>query len=65
MKDNKNLWMIEQQEAGEMKNFNGLGMNIVSGLTWTITALTSVIRYKQGKWKKKSLVEHESNIAES
>ncbi|EHI98646.1 MATE efflux family protein [Clostridium sp. DL-VIII] len=28
-----------------------------SGLTWTITAIASVIRYKQGKWKKKSLVK--------
>ncbi len=27
-----------------------------TGLTWVITALASVIRYKQGKWKKKSLV---------
>lgn len=30
---------------------------ITSGLTWTITAVASVIRYRQGKWKKKSLVE--------
>jgi len=30
---------------------------ITSGLTWTITAIASVIRYKQGKWEKKSLVE--------
>ncbi len=28
-----------------------------SGLTWTITAIASVIRYRQGKWKKKSLVK--------
>lgn len=31
-----------------------------SGLTWTITALASVIRYKQGKWQKKSLVKPEA-----
>jgi putative MATE family efflux protein len=29
---------------------------ITSGLTWTITAIASIIRYRQGKWKKKSLV---------
>ncbi|WP_139902702.1 MATE family efflux transporter [Clostridium thermarum] len=28
-----------------------------SGLTWTITAIASVIRYRQGQWKKKSLVK--------
>jgi len=28
-----------------------------TGLTWTITAIASVIRYKQGKWKEKSLVK--------
>lgn len=33
---------------------------LTSGLTWTITAIASVIRYKQGKWKKKSLVK--SNV---
>jgi putative MATE family efflux protein len=38
---------------------------LTSGLTWSITALASVIRYKQGKWKKKSLVVHESTIGES
>ncbi len=27
-----------------------------TGLTWFITAVASVIRYKQGKWKNKSLV---------
>ena len=30
---------------------------ITSGLTWTITAIASVIRYKQGKWQNKSLVK--------
>ena len=30
---------------------------MTSGLTWTITAIASVIRYKQGKWRSKSLVE--------
>lgn len=30
---------------------------ITSGLTWTITAAASVMRYKQGKWQKKSLVK--------
>ncbi|MDP4091183.1 MAG: MATE family efflux transporter, partial [Bacillota bacterium] len=29
-----------------------------SGFTWTITAVASVIRYKQGKWQTKSLVKH-------
>lgn len=29
---------------------------ITTGLTWVITAAASVLRYKQGKWKKKSLV---------
>ncbi|WP_160690574.1 MATE family efflux transporter [Clostridium sp. C2-6-12] len=33
---------------------------ITSGLTWTITAIASLIRYKQGKWKKKSLVKPRS-----
>ena len=28
-----------------------------TGLTWVITAAASVIRYKQGKWEKKSLVK--------
>lgn len=30
-----------------------------TGLTWFITAIASIIRYKQGKWEKKSLVNHE------
>ena len=30
---------------------------ITSGLTWNITAIASVIRYKQGKWQEKSLVK--------
>lgn len=29
---------------------------ITTGLTWLITAIASVIRYKQGIWKRKSLV---------
>lgn len=29
-----------------------------TGLTWLITAIISLIRYKQGKWKNKSLVAH-------
>lgn len=33
---------------------------VTTGLTWFITGVASVIRYKQGKWKKKSLVNHES-----
>jgi len=31
---------------------------ITTGLTWFITAVASVIRYKQGKWKNKSLIIH-------
>ncbi len=31
-----------------------------SGLTWFITAAASVIRYKQGKWKNKSIVASEN-----
>lgn len=31
-----------------------------TGLTWLITSVASVIRYRQGKWKKKSLVASES-----
>ena len=31
---------------------------ITTGMTWTITAAASVIRYKQGRWKNKSLVLH-------
>jgi len=30
-----------------------------TGLTWFITAIASVIRYKQGKWQHKSVVKHE------
>lgn len=30
---------------------------LTSGLTWTITAIASVIRYRQGKWQDKSLVK--------
>ncbi|WP_160676339.1 MATE family efflux transporter [Clostridium sp. C8-1-8] len=30
---------------------------ITTGLTWFITAIASVIRYRQGKWKEKSLVK--------
>jgi putative MATE family efflux protein len=30
---------------------------ITSGLTWTITAVASIFRYKQGKWKNKSLIK--------
>lgn len=30
-----------------------------TGLTWAITAFASVIRYRQGKWKSKSLVASE------
>jgi putative MATE family efflux protein len=30
-----------------------------TGLTWLITAIASIIRYKQGKWRKKSLVSSE------
>lgn len=30
-----------------------------TGLTWLITAIASVIRYSQGKWKNKSLVKHQ------
>ncbi|HEX2945967.1 MAG TPA: MATE family efflux transporter [Clostridia bacterium] len=30
-----------------------------TGLTWAVTAVASVIRYKQGKWKSKSLVKPE------
>lgn len=29
---------------------------ITTGLTWVITAIASVVRYRQGKWKEKSLV---------
>jgi putative efflux protein, MATE family len=32
------------------------GIWATTGLTWFITAAASVIRYKQGKWQKKSLV---------
>lgn len=28
-----------------------------SGLTWTITAVASIVRYKQGKWQTKSLTK--------
>lgn len=31
-----------------------------SGLTWTITGIASVIRYRQGKWKDKSLVKSDA-----
>lgn len=31
---------------------------VTTGLTWLITAIASVIRYKQGKWEKKSLIKH-------
>lgn len=31
-----------------------------TGLTWVITAIASVIRYKQGKWENKSLVISEN-----
>lgn len=31
---------------------------ITTGLTWVITAIASVIRYRQGKWESKSLVAH-------
>lgn len=30
---------------------------VTSGLTWTITAIASIIRYRQGKWKTKSLTK--------
>ncbi len=30
---------------------------VTSGLTWTITAIASVIRYRQGKWQDKSIVK--------
>lgn len=30
-----------------------------TGLTWLITAIASIIRYKQGKWKKKSIIAHQ------
>lgn len=30
---------------------------VTSGLTWTITAVASIIRYKQGKWQTKSLTK--------
>lgn len=30
-----------------------------TGLTWGITAIASIIRYRQGKWENKSLVKTE------
>lgn len=33
---------------------------VTTGLTWLITAAASVIRYRQGKWKSKSLVKTNS-----
>lgn len=33
---------------------------ITTGLTWLITAIASVMRYRQGKWENKSLVLSES-----
>lgn len=38
--------------------FGVWGIWLTTGLTWFITSTASVIRYKQGKWKNKSLVIH-------
>lgn len=35
------------------------GLWATTGLTWFITAVASVIRYRQGKWEMKSLVKRE------
>lgn len=36
--------------------FGVSGIWMTTGLTWFITAVASIIRYKQGKWKDKSLI---------
>jgi Na+-driven multidrug efflux pump len=33
------------------------GLWIATGLTWFITAIASLIRYWDGKWKRKSVVQ--------
>lgn len=37
--------------------FGVWGVWVTSGFTWTITAIASIVRYKQGKWKNKSIVK--------
>ena len=44
------LWLVTIPSIGIW------GIWGTTALTWFITATASVIRYKQGKWKKKSLV---------
>ncbi|HOA80219.1 MAG TPA: MATE family efflux transporter [Defluviitaleaceae bacterium] len=37
--------------------FGVMSIWITTGLTWFITAMASIVRYKQGKWKTKSIVK--------
>jgi len=39
--------------------FGVMSVWYTTGLTWFITAIASVIRYRQGKWQNKSVLKHE------
>lgn len=41
------------------------GIWYTSGLTWFITGLFSVVRYKQGKWKRMSLIDKKITVMET
>lgn len=34
---------------------------MTTGFTWVITSIASIIRYRQGKWKNKSIIVHKEN----
>ena len=39
--------------------FGVMSVWYTTGLTWFITAIASIIRYRQGKWQNKSVIRHE------